>query len=392
MNLRQEMLDGKRPTECEYCWNIEDLGKDYLSDRHTKSASNWSLPHFDRVISSGQGKHFQPTYIEIAFETTCNFKCTYCQPHVSSRINEEIVMHGPYILGGQQEYNSLEHIKERGMYPINRHDPNPYIDAFWKWWPTLYTQLDTFRITGGEPLLSKHTWKIIDFIEADPKPGLNFAINSNFGIEGLLIDKLIDKLNALVSKGIRVEIFTSLESTGKQAEYARFGLDYELFQRNVTQFLERADPRISLIFMSTVNILSAPTFTDFVKYVLKLRAKYNPSSGHSRIGVSFSYLRYPDFLALPNMPQELKEKYASEWVKFAKANMRDTSSDPIARLYLEELNQIERMADWMLNTPFWKHHPAKWNQENFILYHEQYDARRGTNFKKTFPELAAWYM
>ena len=32
---------------------------------------------------------------------------------------------------------------------------NPYVEAFWKWWPDLYQDLHTFRITGGEPLLSK---------------------------------------------------------------------------------------------------------------------------------------------------------------------------------------------------------------------------------------------
>ena len=39
--------------------------------------------------------------------------------------------------------------------PIPQREPNPYTDAFWKWWPELYRDLHTFRITGGEPLLQK---------------------------------------------------------------------------------------------------------------------------------------------------------------------------------------------------------------------------------------------
>ena len=37
MESRKEMLDGIRPSECEYCWNIEDAHPDNLSDRTHKS-------------------------------------------------------------------------------------------------------------------------------------------------------------------------------------------------------------------------------------------------------------------------------------------------------------------------------------------------------------------
>ena len=33
---RKQMLAGERPSGCQYCWNVEDLGKDNISDRtHT---------------------------------------------------------------------------------------------------------------------------------------------------------------------------------------------------------------------------------------------------------------------------------------------------------------------------------------------------------------------
>ena len=65
--------------------------------------------------------------------------------------------------------------------PIPKRDPNPYVDAFWKWWPDLYRDLHTFRITGGEPLMSKDTWRVLDYIIQEPEPNknLNLAINSS---------------------------------------------------------------------------------------------------------------------------------------------------------------------------------------------------------------------
>ena len=31
------MLQGGRPKECDYCWNVEDSNPDSFSDRHLKS-------------------------------------------------------------------------------------------------------------------------------------------------------------------------------------------------------------------------------------------------------------------------------------------------------------------------------------------------------------------
>ena len=39
------MLQGERPSECDYCWRIEDNTENF-SDRIYKSADDWSWPDF----------------------------------------------------------------------------------------------------------------------------------------------------------------------------------------------------------------------------------------------------------------------------------------------------------------------------------------------------------
>ncbi len=111
--------------------------------------------------------------------------------------------------------------------PIHHKDHNPYVEAFWKWWPDLYRDLHTFRITGGEPLLSPDTWKILDYIIDHPNPNkkLNLAINSNLGIPDNLIDKFIEKVKRIEDEGRVNEfiVFTSVDAWGAQAEYIRNG-------------------------------------------------------------------------------------------------------------------------------------------------------------------------
>ena len=61
--------------------------------------------------------------------------------------------------------------------PLKNSELNPYTEAFWKWWPDLYKDLNTFRITGGEPLLSKDTWKVLDYIIETETPNKNLKLS-----------------------------------------------------------------------------------------------------------------------------------------------------------------------------------------------------------------------
>ena len=75
-NERQQLLDGKQPAPCEYCWNIENANTEAISDRVMKSSSDWAYPYANEVAHSGVGKTINPRYLEISFSSICNFKCS----------------------------------------------------------------------------------------------------------------------------------------------------------------------------------------------------------------------------------------------------------------------------------------------------------------------------
>ena len=76
---RKEMLEGKRPAECDYCWNVEDNSPQF-SDRVFKSNESWSKPYFDEIKNLGWREDYNPKYVEVSFSNLCNFKCSYCGP------------------------------------------------------------------------------------------------------------------------------------------------------------------------------------------------------------------------------------------------------------------------------------------------------------------------
>ena len=91
---RKEMLNNERPKECDFCWRVEDNGE--ISDRMLKSMDQWSLPHHDTITKLTGDEDWYPSYVEVSFGRTCNFKCSYCGPAFSSKWHEEIKQFGDY--------------------------------------------------------------------------------------------------------------------------------------------------------------------------------------------------------------------------------------------------------------------------------------------------------
>ena len=373
MKARKEMLEGKQTAECDYCWNIENLGKNHTSDRIYKSLFSWSYPRFQEVLDSGLGEKFIPSYLEIAFDTACNLKCVYCNPESSSSWESEINKFGAVPQVPTALYD-LGYLKRTGGLPIPQEAHNPYIEAFWKWWPELYQKVRVLRVTGGEPLMSPHTWRLMDRLQEGSREDFNFSINTNLCVPDHMIERLITKINSMSSRLEAFDVYTSLESVGAQAEYTRFGMNYEKFRHNCDHLLASTPEKTRLTFMTTIGILSAPSFTGFLEFIAELRSRYRLGDGKFRINTSFNYLRWPHCLSLGLLPPELKKKYGSEWISLVEKS---------PAFYAEEVDQIKRLVDFMNAA-----NPPMKDYENFRLYMKAMDERRNLNFLETFPELA----
>ena len=370
---RQEMFDGIRPKECDYCWRVEDAAPDMFSDRHYKSSFSWSHPHFDKIVNTSANEDFDPTYVEVSFSNVCNFKCMYCAPHISSKWMEEIQQHGAYPTSNQ--YNNLEWLEHSGQMPIPNNQHNPYKEAFWEWWPRLYKSLHTFRITGGEPLMSKDTFKVLDYIQQTEEPNTNLllGINANFGVPDKLWNKFLEQTREILdSKRLRkLEIYTSAEAWDDKNNYIRFGMDYNQFIKRVAQCIETL-PEVPITFMCAYNALSISSFTKFLKDVELIREEY----GKDCLYVDIPYVRHPDFLDCKIM----KEGHMIEdtWKYMKKSKWFDE----------DETAKMERIYK------YWQHQQKNdfTKQRNDLrTYIHELDKRRGTDFVKTFPEFEEYY-
>lgn len=354
---RKLMLEGSRPKECDYCWAVEDSDATVISDRIILSSREPTRNHLNNIVASNWDVDYKPSFLEISFSNVCNFACSYCNPSASSKWFGEILASGPYPTSGN--YNSI------GGKKFLEKEDNPYVDAFWKWWPDIYAGLDTLRITGGEPLLSKHTYKLIDAIKENPNPNLNLSFNTNLGVD---LQKFITAVSNLeVGTDIKkLRIHTSNEAVGSKAEYIRYGLNYQEWLSNIELLLESL-PHVNLGIMATYNILAVSSFTEFLKDIKKLKDRY----GSNRITTAIQYLRDPDFLDIRLLP--------NHWVSFLKETLNyleDNFNEPEA---VEKFKQVISYFNTEIDNKDQK-------LKDLNIFIQEHDRRRGLNFSSIFPE------
>ena len=389
--IRKEMLEDKKPDECDYCWNIENASYAF-SDRTLKSSEPWSAPYLEDILKSGWKKNYNPKYVEVSFSNTCNFKCSYCGPQYSSKWMEEINTHGPYKTS--TNYNDIEWFKKEDTMPYLASENNPYVDAFWKWWPEMYQDLHTFRITGGEPLLNKDTFKILDYIIETPTPNkkLSLCINSNLGIPKKLFDEFVVKIEKILDKELVHEfiIFTSCDTWGAQAEYIRNGFEYSLFKERIDFLLDKFKP-LTIDIMSTYNALSVPNYKYLIEDVVELKKRHHNPYRYwgSSLLLDSSYLRFPEHQSI----KILEDKWVSAIDEQAKLvdfyeQVRTGVVDGHGFTDIE-INKIIRIKDWFTSSEGNK--MIDTNRKDFYTFITQHDIRRNTNFCKTFPELEEFY-
>ena len=393
---RKEMLNDERPSECQYCWNVEDNSNSF-SDRVYKSSEPWSEPFYDEIVKSDWRSDYNPKYAEVSFSNTCNFKCAYCGPEYSSKWMEEINEFGAYDLSFQ--YNSVDRMVERNTKPYKHSEDNPYVNAFWEWFPELYDSLDTFRITGGEPLLSKDTWKVLDYIleSEEPNKNLKLSINSNLGISDELVDKLITKLDKIIKEDRVREliIFTSCEGFGVQAEYTRYGMDFDKTFQNIDKILTLL-PKVTVVVMSTFNVFSVFSYEQLIRKIHKLKLKHFNTKRYwnSAIILDTSYLRHPPFMSFRILKDYIDVEYFDRWIKYMKfnstfrsLNFHKTQEIGDVGFSTQEIEKITRLRDMFVADYETDAKLFETDRQDFVKFIRQYELRRGMVCEQYYPEL-----
>jgi sulfatase maturation enzyme AslB (radical SAM superfamily) len=241
-------------TACNKCYRKEELNG-YQNIR----ASNKGQ---EAVYSSLRGRahqrvpeKFSPgkiVHLDIEFSNFCNFQCLYCDSANSSEWNKTAKqLHSRFDKSVVNEYNTYDneiHILEQ----------------------ILLADLSDLRmvyIKGGEPFMVR----VLDdfFIRLADKCDLSkvsLHINTNNSL--FPNDRILKSFSNMKEVHMRL----SGESTGKLAEYVRFGTNWNTFTINAKRWVEisKAHPNIKIEVQSAVSIYTINYWNEWYDWLLKV--------------------------------------------------------------------------------------------------------------------------
>jgi hypothetical protein len=227
-------------------------------------------------------------------------------------------------------------------------------------------------------MMSGHVWKLLDwFKENKGASKTTLAINSNLGLESSDILKLLDRADSAP-----LNIYTSNESMGPQAEYIRDGLEWSKWTRNV-HLLAGSGKLQGLHNMCTINALCLETLPEFLDYLMSIKTQY----GRDFPCITLNILRFPSFqspLVLPDQIRTLHKNRLQTWFD----KNRDSKL-----LHDFETQQVQRLIDYLdvVKTPHSDAFDMPKLHNDFKKFYQQYDVRRNKNFLSTFASLNKWY-
>lgn len=373
---RSQMQQGQRPRGCEYCWKIEDMNLDTISDRVYKTKI-YSEQDLDYAFKLDHSKDVNLKTLEIAFDRTCQFACSYCNPAFSTTWVNDIRKHGSYqnlISDGRNHFTHAHDSSQ--LYKFG--ETNPYVEAFFHWWESdLHKTLQELRITGGEPLMSGETWKLLDWFKANRgRSKTRLAINSNLG-PNVDIDRLLESVD-----GLEFDLYTSNESMAAQAEYIRDGLNWHLWIDNMHKLATSKKLR-SLHVMCTINALCLDSLPEFLDTLVEMKKCY----GRDFPNFTLNILRFPSFQSALVLSDDVRTKYRIDLSNFLVKHKGHNY------LHEHEIAHISRLIDYLdvVKTPHSEAFELSSLRHDFKQFYCQYDVRRNKNFAVTFPNLTTWF-
>jgi sulfatase maturation enzyme AslB (radical SAM superfamily) len=222
--IQQEMLQGQRPSACNKCWALEDVG--LKSDRQIKNETLDLFTNVDLeqlIAECHRGKN-KTVHYKIDTSNTCNSACMTCNGSSSNTWNKVL------------KKNNLPTYRNWKILPNQTTDWVDYVNA----------KLISFR--GGEPFLSDTNFYILEQLIAHGNTDcfVSFVTNGSFSLSKHQKD--------ILSKFPNLNFCFSIDGTGPVFEYVRWPLKWSDIENNVNWCREQnIDVSVSYT-LSNINL------------------------------------------------------------------------------------------------------------------------------------------
>lgn len=224
-NLRQKFLNGEYDDTCSGCKRLENAG---LQSIRKHMLSLYGDKYGDKVTPDNVTPILD--YMELRTSNLCNFQCKMCNAESSSLIA-----------------GSVSNITEDNFQEILKLSEN----------------LKHLVLTGGEPMLIKHYYDLLDHLVALERNDLNLRCYTNASVYNPVFIEKILKFNTA--------LHISIDAVGKTAEIQRVGTDWPVVSENVNKFLKLP---VKIQFHTTLTTIALADVHSLVEYFVDIASRH----------------------------------------------------------------------------------------------------------------------
>ena len=296
--LRQEFKEGKKPINCQSCWQEEDAGK---TSKRINSLYKMKNSLKEWTPDSKPSLKF----IDFKLGNVCNLKCRICGSWSSSKWAQEELDYG-------ENPVARKHLTEGGWPKKN---PQFFEDV-----KEVLEDVEYFEFTGGEPFMIHNHFKILEHcVEKGYAKNQDIHYNTNgTHLPGRDIFDLWKHFK-------RVEIAFSIDDVGEQFEYQRYGANWKEVNHNVNQFKIYQLANMEFQICTTISIFNIFSLAKIALWVRQFDPKF------FYVNTCFD----PDYFNIQTLPSQIKNIVNSRYsdlkdfqptLRFMNSNDRDSEN------------------------------------------------------------------
>jgi sulfatase maturation enzyme AslB (radical SAM superfamily) len=242
--LRRALANDERPERCAVCWHNEDSG--IVSNRQQWEHDNWNTFADKISVNDDYSVNNPPYWVELKVSNFCNLKCIMCSTHSSYKRVADLDIISKYTKDGYET---------RLLRPTD-------LFASLNEWPELWDHVHTLQFTGGEPIINKEHYDLLEGIPTEAKKRIRLRYASNLSYIKFKKYDLIKIWNEFKHVNIKV----SMDGVGDVYNYIRQDGDWDTVYANMMAL--NNEPGIDVAAGITVqahNIYQMPEFFQFWK-------------------------------------------------------------------------------------------------------------------------------
>ena len=342
--VRLNMLNGKKCSQCVRCYEKEEKGHDSLRVRSNK---DWLQPHWDKVANTnpdGSLDDLHIVYLDFRFSNVCNLRCRYCGPELSSNW---------YADAKASTFN----ISPTERVIQIRKDVDNFMEEF----DPMLEHIEQIYWAGGEPIMMDEHWGIMNRLVEMGKTDIRIFYNTNFTTLTYKKHNVLD----LWKNFDNISVGASLDAEGVRGEYQRKGTVWADVESNIKQ-LKETSPEVDFYISATVSAYNAWHITDFHRSWVD-KGYIKPADWYMNVLLNNQRFR------MSVLPETLKNEIKYKWEKHLS--------------WLEPQDHIGRATEGYKSAIKFLDDDHTHLLNEFKAFNLEFDKLRDENFDEVYPEL-----